>query len=354
METSITATTPTIYDVAARAGVSIATVSRVLNSRAHTAGATRERVIGAVADLGFVPNGAARGLSRGLKRVIGVVFATGDESLVEEESLLFTDSVIRGAESGASQHGYSLLLNGSGPGAPVAALTGKVDGLILLDQVLPEKRVASLARRVPVVLLAGSGRVRSAVTVRVDNAAAMRTVAEHLVDHHGMRHLAFMSGLASSPDSVTRAAHFVRSATARGATVEPPERWSADWTSGGAAGVTRECLAAGGTLPQGIVCANDQMAIGVMHALAGAGYRVPDDVALVGFDDIFLARHLSPALTSVRQPSRQLGAAAVDALVTLVEGRPLPSRDIVLPTELRIRASCGCPAAASDNWTVRI
>jgi LacI family transcriptional regulator len=352
------ANAPTIYDVADRAGVSIATVSRVLNGHTNMRPETRQRVMGAVHELKYVPNGAARGLSQGLKKVVGIVFdgipATDDLLNVEEETLLFSDSVVRGAEAGASQLGYSLLLNsvGRGSGDPertINGLTGKVDGLILLDRVMPERRVAPLAKRIPMVLLTGSGRSRSAVTVRVDNAAAMADVATHLVRVHGFRRLAFVSGLAASPDSTTRAQAFVKSVAELGGTVQPLEPWAANWTSGGAVRATRTWLESGGELPEGIACANDQMAIGVMHALNRAGVRVPEQVAVIGFDDIPVVRHLSPSLTSVRQPSRQLGAVAVEVLIGLVEGRPPACRDMVLPTQLQIRRSCGCAAVPGDD-----
>jgi LacI family transcriptional regulator len=207
------------------------------------------------------------------------------------------------------------------------------------------------------VLLAGSGRTRSAYTVRVDNAGAMVEVATHLVDGHGFRRLAFMSGRASSPDSTMRARSFVQSATERGAVVQPLEPWRADWTSGGAVRITRAHLASAEELPEAIVCANDQMALGVLHALSAAGRRVPGDVAVVGFDDISLARHLSPSLTTVRQPSRQLGTVAVEILIDVIEGRTPASRDVVLPTKLKVRGSCGCDPSWDDSitaWRVEI
>jgi LacI family transcriptional regulator len=101
-------------------------------------------------------------------------------------------------------------------------------------------------------------------------------------------------------------------------------------------------LAAGRPLPDAIACANDQAAIGVMHALQRAGVRVPGDVAVTGFDDIPVGRHVQPPLTTVRQPTQQLGSAAVDALVKLIEDSGQFQREIVLPTRVIIRASCGC------------
>lgn len=352
---------PTIYDVAERAGVSIATVSRVLNGRSGHRSASAGRVLAAVEDLGFVPNGAARSLSQGLKRVVGIVYAGGpatDDLLdIEEESLLYTDSVVRGAEAGAQRRDFSLMLTGAGPGTDeglVDRLTGRVDGMILLDQVLDERRVAPLAERIPVVLLAGSGRMKGAVTVRVDNAAGMKAVAAHLVGEHGYRRLAFVSGLSASPDSVLRARSFVRWATRFGGEVEPLDPWAGDWTSGGAVRVVRARLERPEPLPSAIVCANDQTAIGVLHVLTHAGLSVPGDVAVVGFDDIPVARHLSPGLTTVRQPARQLGAVAVEALIDMVEGRAPARRDIVLAVELKVRGSCGCPPAETALWQVGV
>jgi LacI family transcriptional regulator len=344
---------PTIYDVASEAGVSIATVSRVLNGYSQTRAATRDRVLAAVRELGFVPNGAARGLSRGSKRILGLVFAhtpADDDLLAEEEgSLLFTDSIVRGAEESAERHGYSLLLSGAGGehgdhAASVNALTGKTDGLILLDRVLPERRLSAIGKRFPIVLLAGSGRCRSAVTVRVDNEGGMRAVAEHLVAVHALRRMAFVSGFADSPDSASRGAALCLAVTELGGELRPADHLTADWTSSGAARVVQQRLASGGEVPEAIVCANDQMAVGVIHVLAANGLHVPDDVAVVGFDDVPLARHLSPPLTTVRQPTRQLGVVAVESLVALLEGIAPTRRDIVLPTELIVRGSCGCVA----------
>jgi LacI family transcriptional regulator len=348
---------PTIYDVAERAGVSIATVSRALNGRSYLRAETRDRVLQAVRDLHFVPNGAARGLSSGSKRVLGLLFirsSGADEMLeLEGESLLFTDSVIRGAELSAYKCGYSLLLSGvdSGDLSPdVSALTGKCDGLIVLDRVVSERRVAPLAKRIPTVLLAGSGRSRSAVTVRVDNAAAVQQLTEHLAVHHGYRRMAFLSGFANSPDSVARLEEFRRAAAEYGATVEDDPLWSSDYTATGAVHALDRRLAAGRPLPDAIACANDQAAIGVMHALQRAGVRVPGDVAVTGFDDIPVGRHVLPPLTTVRQPTQQLGSAAVVALVKLIEDSGQFQREIVLPTRVIIRASCGCDLASPHAY----
>lgn len=348
---------PTIYHVATRAGVSIATVSRVLNGHAHIRAETEERVLAAVRELGYVPNAAAQGLSKGLKRILGLVFANpwwqDDLVSVEDSNLLFADTVIRGAQWRADQLGYSLLLLNSGAGnhrgASFSDFIGKVDGLILLDRVVSHERVAPISKRVPVVLLAGSGRSRSAVTVRVDNVAGMRDLVAHLLSFHGMRRTAFVSGLSDSPDSTGRLEAFARAVAAGGGSLEPPTELEADWTSSGAVAVVERRLRRRRRLPEVIACANDQMAIGAVHALTNAGLRVPDDVAVVGFDDIPVARYMSPPLTTIRQPMKELGAAAVDSLVEQLQQRRSGGRDVVLPTQLVVRGSCGCEASPSST-----
>jgi LacI family transcriptional regulator len=342
--------TPTIYDVAEHAGVSIATVSRVLNGYDYLRAETKERVMEAVQTLGFVPNGPARQLSNRAKKVIALAFVRPSPSAlaIEEESLLFTDAVVRGAELAAQRHGYSLLLAGLSENDSeheVTSLTGKADGLIVLDRVLPERRVAPLAKRSPLVLLAGTGRSRSAMTVRVDNTSGMQALAEHLVVTHGYRRLAFMAGKVNSPDSAVRARAFVQAAASLGARCEPIEPWRADYSSSSAVRTIHDRLESGEPLPQSIACANDQMAVGVMHALHLHGIHVPDDVTVAGFDDIPVARHLNPALTTVRQPSQQLGSVAAQTLIELIGGRDDPVTDTVLPTQLMVRRSCGCDYA---------
>lgn len=356
---------PTIYDVAARANVSIATVSRVLNGHGRIRPETEDRVVTAVRELGFVPNAAAQGLSKGLKRILGLVFANtwwqDDQESVEDTNLLFADTVIRGAELRADRHGYSILLLSSGTARRAAGTTfgdfiGKVDGVILLDRVVAQERVGSIAKRVPVVLLAGSGRSRSAVTIRVDNVGGMHELAQHLVADHGLKDLLFVGGFADSPDNVSRSDAFSAGVSKHGGRLATGDVLQADWTSSGAAEALSRRLRTRRRPPQAIACANDQMAIGAIHSVVTAGLRVPEDVAVVGFDDIPVSRFLSPPLTTVRQPMKELGAVAVDSLVRRLQGDRSQRRDQVLPTELVVRGSCGCdptPAHSNGSFAVK-
>lgn len=346
--------TPTIYDVAERAGVSIATVSRAINSLTSVRPATREKVLRAMDELDFVPNAVARGLSIGKHGILGLVFTrvVGENNglAVEEASLLYTDIVIRGAEMRAAEQGYSLLLSSfdethpSGVSA-LLSLSGTVDGLIVMDRVLSDEDVAYLARRIPVVLLAGRGDSSAAITVRVDNEQAMASLAHHLVHVHSVERVGFVSGALESPDARARATGFRSSIESLGATMADVDFLEADWTSAGGEVAMRERLERDEALPEVFVCANDQMAVGVIFALQETGRRVPDDIFVTGFDDITLTRYFSPPLTTIRQSGGVLGSVAVDALVSHIDGDETVERTIVLPTELVVRASCGC---ASD------
>ena len=349
---------PTIYDVAQSAGVSIATVSRALNDQSSVRPATREKVLRAMRELQFVPSSVARGLSSGKHWVLGLVFVhspvTNSVDAVEEASLLYTDIVIRGAEARAAHHGYSLLLSGAGNGRPAGmepllALSGSVDGLILMDRVLREENVSDLARRLPVVLLAGRGESNGAITVRTDNEGAIRALVDHLVDEHGVRSAGFVAGLDESPDSAARLRTFRDASDARGVAVRERNVLRGDWTSAGGERAMRARLSRGGSLPEVLVCANDQMAVGVIHALSASGYEVPRDVAVTGFDDISLTRYFRPSLTTIRQSGARLGEAAVDSLVAALDGTPPASTTVVLETELVVRESCGCAVPSTSS-----
>jgi LacI family transcriptional regulator, galactose operon repressor len=349
--------TLTIYDVASRAGVSIASVSRVLNGQRSPRAETCERVMRAVRELGFVPDGAARALSNGLKEVVGVVFRRGGEIPFEdeEESLLFTDVVNRGIEVAAQRRGFAVLMSSvdvdhENVPTRIAGIAGKADGLILHDRMLSAAGIARLADLVPIVTLAGRPTPAS-MNVRCDNESGMRALVRHLVIDHGYRSLAYLSGNADSPDNRARARAFGAETIAAGARIQAGPAWQGNYSASGGARVITSLLGAGRDLPRAIVCANDQTALGVMHALARQGLEVPGDVAVTGFDDIPVARHMHPPLTTVRQPIQNLGATAFDVLFSRISAAG-GERDTVLPVRLIVRESCGCAGqlAPPPSW----
>jgi LacI family transcriptional regulator len=344
----------TIYDVASRAGVSIASVSRVLNGGGgrNPRSETRERVLRAVQELSFVPDGAARALSNGLKEVVGVVFRRGGETPFadEDESLLFIDVANRGIELAAQRRGFDVLVSSVGVGdqhvpTRLAAVAGKADGLILHDWMLPADGLARLAELVPVVTLAGSP-TGATMNVRCDNESGMRALVRHLTGDHGYTSLAYLPGNPDSPDNRARARAFETESAAAGVRVHA-QGWQGDYSaSGGARAIA--ALAEDAELPRAVVCANDQTALGVMYALARRNIAVPGQVAVTGFDDVPLVRHLHPPLTTVRQPIKELGATAFDVLHRRISGAGGES-DVVLPVQLVIRESCGCAALNAQS-----
>lgn len=342
---------PTIYDVAQRAGVSTATVSRAINSLSSVRPVTREKVMRAMEELEFVPNAVARGLASGKHWILGLIFMhapIGENVLaVEEASLLYTDIVIRGAESRAATRGYSLLLCGvredhAAGILPLLSLTGTVDGMIIMDRVLSDDDAAELARRIPLVLLAGKGDSDSALTIRVDNEQAMASLTDHLVNVHKVTRVGFVSGMDASPDSLGRYLAFKSATDYFGAEFLEVDHLMGEWTSAGGESSMRERMKRDEPLPEVFACANDQMAVGVIYALKANGLRVPEDVLVTGFDDITLTRYFNPPLTTIRQSGSLLGEVAVDALVATLDGNTEIERTVILPTELVVRGSCGC------------
>lgn len=353
----------TIYDVAQRAGVSIASVSRVLNGHTTPRPETRERVLQAVAELGFVPDGAARALSSRLKEVVAVVYRqlwveSAAEPVFESEAenLAFVDVMNRGIEVAARRRNFDLLMSSVDvhdhlPVARLHSLAGKSDGILLHDRVLTPAAIVRLSDRLPVVTLAATP-TRTSVNVVGDNAAGMRELVAHLIREHGARTVAFLSGHADSPDSVMRAKAVQDAAMDYGATALMGPAWHGEYSANGGARVIRELLERGDRLPDAIACANDQSALGAVYALRERGYRIPEDVLITGFDDIPLARHLNPPLTTVRQPIQQMGATAFDALYSMIDGKRPDQRQLTLPVEVMLRASCGCvPRTATRSLT---
>ena len=345
--------TPTIYDVARAAGVSIASVSRVLNGRRNPLPDTRERVERAVAELGFIPDGAARALSGRLKEVVGVVIRRPEVTVSadgifedEETSLQFPDLINRGIEVAAQRRDFNLLVSSVGLGHDdtrrIFALARKSDGLILHDRVLDSAQLERLSQQVPVVSLAGTP-TPTTVNVDGDNRAGMRDLARHLVRDHGYRTLAYLGGHVDSPDNLARCDAFGEQVRADGAQFMSGPQWQGNYLASGGARVIESLLAEGAPLPQAIACANDQTALGVVYALMRHGIEVPGGVAITGFDDIPVARHIRPQLTTVRQPITDLGTTAFETLYSMITDGTRPKYDIILPTRLIRRESCGCP-----------
>jgi LacI family transcriptional regulator len=337
----------TVYDVARVAGVSTATVSRVLHGSDLVHQDTRERVLAVIETLDFVPDATARGLTQRRKDIIGLVALDRgtDEMDVERSSLLFTDQIVHAAEAVLRGTEWSLLLTFGNRDEQlerrVRSLSGKVDGLLIAEEIMPPEKLRLLATRIPVVVVAGSRDETSMDVVLGDNTAGMAALAAHLTEHHRYSRLCLVAGPKNAPDAAERRAAFERTVLAApGCVLEPVIE--GDFSEGSGVAAARAILSRG-PLPQVVACANDQMAIGVLLEFQRAGVRVPADVALTGYDDIFPSRIVDPPLTTVSQPLRDLGSHAAQRLLARIEDRNLRPRAEVLPTRPVIRVSCGCP-----------
>lgn len=324
--------TVTIYDVARVAGVGIATVSRALRGSAPVAATTRAKILRVVDELGFRPSHLGTSLAERRHGAAGIIFP--------DLSGPFYAEVVMGHEEAASRFGRAVLIQATSgrpdPDAAARDLAGRVDGLVILGRTVPDSLVEELlASGLPVVLLARPP-VGNADSVRVDSFAAAHALGEHL-GRHGYRTARFLGTPDASHDVAERWAGIYQG-LARSATRLDLTPCDLDEESG--TRVARDLLARPGR-PEVLVCANDEIALGAIVAAEEAGLRVGIDVAVTGWDDIMAARHARPALTTVRQPMRLLGAHAAEALDERISHTRTTPRHEVLPAELVVRSSCG-------------
>ena len=336
----------TIYDVARVAGVSTATVSRVLGGSDRVHPSTRQRVLAVIESLGYVPDASARGLTRRRKNIIGLVGLErgADEIDIERTSLLFVDHIVHAAEAVLRGTEYSLLLTFGSRGElfekRVRSLAGQVDGVLIAEEVLDNGELRALAGQLPVVVIAGRRDQTTTDVFLGDNIGGMSAVTRHLTDQHQYHRLCFVAGPKDAPDAAERRLAFEQTVAASpGAGIAAVIQGDFAEDSGIAAA---RVLLGRRSLPQAVVCANDQMAIGVIRELQRAAVRVPADVAVTGFDDVHASRVIDPPLTTVSQPFRDLGSRATHRLLARIDEPTLTPAVEVLPTQVVIRASCGC------------
>ncbi|MGJ7439820.1 LacI family DNA-binding transcriptional regulator [Aquipuribacter sp. MA13-6] len=339
----------TIFDVAVAAGVSYSTVSRVVNGQRHIAVATRARVERAMAELGYVADLRARSLAGGSTTILGLLLLDINSDYMVE--------IVRAVDDEVSRSGYDLMLctthsRTGDPGDYVRRLApGLVDGLMVLvpqdnDRYLQVLRASGF----PHVLIDHHGSPEGSSVVRATNDQGIRDAVRHLagLGHTRITHL---RGDEGQDTTRIREAAFrsecerlgVRATVAPGgfnevvghpaalAVLDVPDG------DGGTAGVR----------PTAILAANDAAALGVLSAARSLGLRVPEDVSVVGFDDVTSARLTSPRLTTVRQPLASMGRVATELLLSQLGAEPSEPRLVELPTELVVRESSGPPPAGT-------
>ena len=320
---------PTIRDVASKAGVSIATVSRALRDPQIVSKETQSKVALAAQELDYVPNHLGRQLAERRHAANGIVFP--------DLSGPYFAEVVLGYEAVAAELGRSVLLLSTrgrdSAAAMVHDLAARTDGLVVLGRTVPDDALQGLVRRgVPLVLLARTP-LAEIDSLNAENRETARALAEHLTAA-GARAITFVGDPARSPDIAERLEGLEAGARAGGATVSVTRTPELDEGSGQRAG---DAIVASGRLPDAFACANDELALGLMTTLRAGGIRVPDDVLVSGWDDVMAARYAG--LTTVRQPMRDLGATAARMLDELIRGQRTEPRHEVLATELIIRTS---------------
>ncbi len=332
--------TPRIRDVARIAGVSTATVSRALSKPDLVSAETLETVRAAVAETGYTINHAARNLRQ--QRTMGVV------ALVPNLANPFFSRILAGVSAVLTQAGYNLLVvDTAGPGVdPHIARTldrSRADGLIVFDGLLPSEDLRPDPLRPPLVMACEWIEDLSAPRIRIDNEAGARLAVAHLAQL-GHARIGHLQGPAANVLARARADGTRKELLAQGLPIRSDWFLPGDFSLDSGRRGARDWIAMQDR-PTAMFCASDQMACGFIGEAQRRGFRVPQDVSVVGFDNIDLVDHITPALTTIRQPRWSIGEAAAQVLLSLMADAGAPPPDTVLPVELIIRHSSAAPGA---------
>ncbi|SMB90865.1 transcriptional regulator, LacI family [Thermanaeromonas toyohensis ToBE] len=329
---------PTIKDVAIAAGVSLKTVSRVINNSDNVRPETREKVLAAIKAIGYQPNAIARSLRVKKTYTIGVIIADITNS--------FYSAIVRGIEDVAVSKNYSVLIANSDEVLKKEKLYARVfvekqvEGMIIVPASGSQKYLENLAGHLPLVFVDRYPEGISAPVVKVENEKGAYDLTSHLLDH-GYEEIAFIGYEPALTTAQERFAGFQKALQERGLKPRPELIKTGNKTVLDAYHATEEVLKQP-RRPQAIFAANNFMMQGALRALNHAGLEVPRDVAVVGFDDFEMADAFRPRLTVVSQPAYTIGREAACLLFSKMENRSGGAEAVVLPTELIIRESCGC------------
>ncbi len=338
-------------------GVSVATVSRVFNGYADVSEATRQRVMATARKLDYAPSAAARTLVKQRSQLIGVILYTGQEHPDIQHP--FFQEVLVGLKHGIGALGYDLLLfatdqPGSSRGQPHSYLRRvrhhQVDGVVLMGVELDDPEVQKLlASPTPIIGVDLDVAGPRASYVTSDNVTGARLAVRHL---HALGHsrIATISGPKGTKAGDDRMLGYRAEVQALGLETPPGYEQEGDfYAETGEAGML--ALLALDPRPTAVFVASDMMAIGALKTIRDAGLRCPEDVAVVGFDDIALAGLLSPAITTIRQEAPEIGIAAGRSLIEMIEDPQVVAPVRVMPVELVVRESCGAgtPAPAGRD-----
>jgi DNA-binding LacI/PurR family transcriptional regulator len=343
-----------LEDIARKAGVSRSTVSRVINNDRYVSAGVRERVMRVIEEENFQPNPAARTLVTRRTEIIGVVIPT-------TENVFFTDNsyfpmLLAGLGGAAARRNYALLLwlgeltNKDEHWIRKIVNSRQVDGLVIASLTHDHPLFPRLLDvRMPLVMIDRPMQHDDRLSyVTIDNVHAAENVVKHLIAT-GRKRIAHITGQMEISDGRDRLLGYQNALKQAGIPVESDLIYYGKFTrTAGYLGMKYLAQFA----PDAIFAGGDTVAVGVLHAAHELGLRVPQDLSVVGFDDIDVARQALPQLTTMRQPVQLKGATAADLLIDLIEGKVTSPQHITLPTELVIRNSCGAvlqPAQLTAN-----
>jgi LacI family transcriptional regulator len=333
-------TSVTIYDVAKKAGVSVATVSRYINQNTPVSAEVAKRLDEVMVELNYVPHAAARHLASRKTRVVGLLLTNMHND--------FFAPLVSGIEQVVARHGYNLLVAtyhaDSRRSAPPPIGRHNTDGLLVFADTLKDEDLSKLHDGgFPIVLIHKTPLDSLMVpSITVENKSATHRLIEHLILQHKKRRILFLRGPVHQEDSYWRETGYRSALEAHGIVFNENLVLVGDFDRDVAYKSLNEFLDRRKKINfDAIFAGDDDAAIGVLRALKEHGYRVPEDIAVVGFDDLPISAFMTPPLTTVRAPTEIVGQIAAEKLFGLLN-KEVPERVVLLPTEIIIRRSCGC------------
>lgn len=328
----------TMKDVAEKSGVSVATVSHVINKTRFVSQEITDRVNRAVRELNYYPSVVAQSLKNNRTKTIGM--------MVPNNSNPFFADLVRGVEDACYDRGYNLILcntddhSGKQLNYLKVLVAKQVDGLIVVATDREDEMAGLLARQsVPVSLIDRDVPGLDADYFRSDNELGGYLATRHLIDL-GHERIGIITGPEKLNTSIRRIAGFHRAMGEAGLKVRVQWQATGNFSSSGGYAAMKQLLALSDR-PSAIVAGNDLMAVGSLCAAYESGFKVPDDISVVGYDDILLASHTCPPLTTVSQPKHKLGQMTAKALLARIENSDLPNQSVLLAPRLVIRNSTG-------------
>lgn len=330
----------TLDEIAEKAGVSRTTASRVINNRPHVRPELRQRVMRVVGATGYRPNPIARSLAMQRSEIMGLVIPRSTHALFDDP---YFPSLIQALAKTCNRHNYTLALflfeNEADEEQlyPRISKQGLLDGIILQVGEINDKLASRLMQEnFPVLVIGRPKDVPDASYLDVDNVAGARKAVAHLFAT-GHQRVATITGPLATTVGIDRLEGYHQVLQEHDCPSDPALIVEGNFTRGGGYQAMQQLLP---HQPDAVFIASDTMALGAMDAISEAGLRVPEDIAIVGFDDLAPAAQTTPPLTTIRQPIAQFGRKAVELLLDIIERGPYPPRRILMDTELVVRDSC--------------